>query len=233
MTAGQANIIELAANRQAWNVFHDRRHAGEVLSDMLACLHGSDALVLGIPAGGIPVAAVIARRLALELDFIVVKKISPPDNSEFGYGAIAADATMHINDSVVRSLGLEQAVVDRGTAIARQKVRQREQHFARLLPHKSVRERDVILVDDGLATGVTYLTAIESLKKQGVKSITGAVPTAHEASLREIALHVKAMYCANVRAGMRYAVADAYEHWHDVSEQEVETLLRQELPADH
>lgn len=230
MSAGEHNVIELTANHQAWHVFRDRGHAGEILAGMLESFHNSDTLVLGIPAGGMPVAAVIADKLGLRLDFLVVKKITPPDNTEFGYGAIAADGSMHINEHVVAKLGLEQAEVDKGVALARHKVAQREQLFARLLPHTALKGRDVILVDDGLATGVTYLTAIQSLNRQGVHSVTGAVPTAHEQSLQEMAGHMQAIYCANVRAGMRYAVADAYEHWHDLSDQEVETLLQQPSP---
>lgn len=227
MPASPENVIELLENRQAIGVFRDREHAGQVLAGMLAAFRGSNALVVGIPAGGLPVAAAIAMKLGLGLDYLVVKKVTPPDNTEFGYGAIAADGSMQLNRDVARRLGLDKAAIEQGITMARDKVNQREKYYAGLLHHKPVRDREIILVDDGLATGVTCLTAIKSLQQQGVNSITGAMPTAHEQSLYEMAGHMGAIYCANVRSGFRYAVAAAYQHWHDVSDQEVAAVLGQ------
>lgn len=225
------NIIEYEANCQAIAVFNNREQAGKVLAKMLESYQGSEAIVLGIPAGGMPVAAVLATELALELNFIVVKKVSPPDNTEFGYGAIAADGTVLINEALPARLGLDEVAVQQGVAIARHKVEQRERRFRRYLAAIALAGRDVILVDDGLATGITYRTAISALRKQGAKSIIGAVPTAHQESLTQVAQQLDRIYCANVRAGFRYAVADAYRHWHDVTDEEVIGLLTHAAPV--
>ncbi|MBE9515405.1 MAG: phosphoribosyltransferase [Proteobacteria bacterium] len=227
------NIIEYKANHQATGVFVGREHAGKILAGMLESYQGSDAIVLGIPAGGMPVAAVVASELKLELNFIVVKKVTPPDNTEFGYGAIAADGSLRINENLPPRLGLSESEVQHGITIARNKVQQRERMFRQHLPTTRLQGRDVILVDDGLATGVTYQTAIDSLHKQGVNSIIGAIPTAHQQSLTQMAQQLDRIYCANVRAGLRYAVAEAYEQWHDVSDEEVIALLRQTRQAAH
>lgn len=225
------NVFENEANRQAIAVFTNREEAGAMLAKMLESYHRSNAIVLGIPAGGMPVATVIASALGLELNFIVVKKVSPPDNTEFGYGAIAADGTVIINDDLPARLGLDAAAIQQGIAIARHKVERRERLFRHYLAATAVADRDVILVDDGLATGITYRTAITALRKQGVNSIVGAVPTAHHESLMQMAQHLDRIYCANVRAGFRYAVADAYQRWHDISDEEVIALLTQVSPA--
>jgi predicted phosphoribosyltransferase len=225
------NIVEYEANRQAVALFNNREQAGSVLATMLEAFRDTDAIVVGIPAGGMPVAAAIASQLMLELNFIVVKKVSPPDNTEFGYGAIAADGTVLINEDLPARLGLDEEAVQQGIAIARHKVEQRERLFRHYLAAVPLAGRDVILVDDGLATGITYRTAITAMHKQGVNSIIGAVPTAHHESLTQMAQHLDRIYCANVRAGFRYAVADAYRHWHDISDEEVIALLTQVSPT--
>jgi len=92
-------VLELPALHNRLCVFHDRTLAGEVLADMLSTYRGSNALVFGIPAGGVPVAAVIARALALPLDVAVVSKLTLPWNTEAGYGALAFDGTLRLNES--------------------------------------------------------------------------------------------------------------------------------------
>ena len=83
----------------------------------------------------------------------------------------------------------------------------------------------IILIDDGLASGFTLQTAIEALRKTGSRQIILAIPTAHEKSLQAVAEKVHAVYCPNIRQGPAFAVADAYEHWTDLDEEEVMSLL--------
>jgi predicted phosphoribosyltransferase len=220
-----SGLIELPALRNRARVFRDRAHAGEVLAGMLGEFRGSDALVLGIVAGGVPVAAALARALGLALAAAVVSKITLPWNSEAGYGAVAFGDALQLNQEAIEHFGLSPAEVDKGIARTREKVRERLQRFcAGQAP--TVAGRTVVLVDDGLASGFTLLTAIAAVRHGRPTRLLAAVPTAHGVSAQRVVGEVDALYCANVRTSLAFAVADAYEHWADVSEDEALALLR-------
>ena len=222
--AGHA-VRDLPELRDRAQVFRDREHAGEVLAGMLAGFGGSDALVLGIPAGGVPVATAIAMALGLELDVAVVSKILLPWTTEAGYGAVAFDGSTWIDERAVLRFGLTDAEVRDGTAKALAKVRRRVSLLRGGRPH-DVAARTVILVDDGVAAGSTLRAAIAALHAGDVARLVVAVPTGHGRSLADLAGLVDALYCANVRHGFSFAVADAYQAWRDVAEDEVVELLR-------
>jgi hypothetical protein len=118
LATSHGRVIELPALRNQVGVFRDRAHAGEVLASMLSAYRDSNALVLGIPAGGAPVAAVIARVLALPLDMAVLSKLTLPWNTEAGYGALAFDGTLRLNTALVTRAGLSDAVIETGKARA-------------------------------------------------------------------------------------------------------------------
>jgi len=219
------NVVIRADLSGRTGVFADRQEAGEVLAEMLAPLAADHPLVLGIPAGGVPVAAVIAQRLGAPLSVLVTSKATPPWNSEIGFGAVAFDGTEYVDAEAVEQLGLSEAQVRRAIERAREKVRRRQRRFLGAGGLPPVQGRTVVLVDDGLATGKTAEVAIQALRKHGVGRVILAVPTCHEQAMRRLAPQVDALYCANVRSGFLYAVADAYRHWHDVTEEEVEQYL--------
>jgi predicted phosphoribosyltransferase len=226
MCTNPGRVIELPALRNRLGVFRDRTHAGEVLADMLSIYRGSNALVLGIPAGGVPVAVAIARALALPLDVAVVNKLTLPWNTEAGYGALAFDGTLRLNAALVARAGLSEADVETGKARAQEKVARRMKLLRGNRPFPDLSQRSAILVDDGLASGFTLMVAIEALRQQKAKEIVVAVPTAHADSAARIAPLVEALYCSNLRDGASFAVADAYQDWNEVAEETVVTLLR-------
>lgn len=216
-------IVEAPSLRNRTNVFRDRTHAGAVLSDMLSSYRGTDAIVLAIPAGGVPVGAVIARELETALDVAVVSKITPPWNTEVGYGAVSFHGEVRLNEPLVARLGLSDEQIREGIDRTKQKVRRRMRQLRGERPFPDVSQRSVILVDDGLASGFTMRVAVESLRRLGATRTLVAVPTGHQNAAQTIARQVEGVYCANVRGGYRFAVADAYERWSDVEE---ETLRR-------
>jgi predicted phosphoribosyltransferase len=220
------NIIELPELRDRVRVFRDRQHAGEVLAAMLSSYSKADAIVLAIPAGGVPVASVIAEQLRIPLDVAVVSKITLPWNTEAGYGAVAFDKTMRLNEDLVPRLGLTQEQIQQGIDETTQKVQRRVKRFRGNQPFPDLARHRAILVDDGLASGFTILVAIEALRKAGAQHICVAVPTGHGSALRRMAQEVEAVYCANIRAGFSFAVADAYEQWTDVAEEEAIALYK-------
>lgn len=229
MNPATGRVVELPELRNRGHVFRDRAHAGEVLAAMLAEYRGSEALALGIVAGGVPVAAALARVLGLGLDVAVVSKITLPWNTEMGYGAIADDGTLRLNQEMVARLGLGPTEMEKGMARTREKVRDRVQRFRAGRP-LALAGRTAIIVDDGLASGITLLTAVAAVRHGQPARLLVAVPTGHGESVQRVAGEVDALYCANVRTSLAFAVADAYEHWSDVSEDEALALLRVAQP---
>lgn len=225
MATSPGRVVELPALRDRLGVFRDRTHAGEVLAGMLNAYRGSNALVLGIPAGGAPVAAAIARALALPLDVAVVSKLTLPWNTEAGYGALAFDGTLRLNESLMARTGLSDTDIETGEVRAQEKVTRRVKLLRGDRPFPDLSQCSVILVDDGLASGFTLMVAIEALRHQKAGNIVVAVPTAQAESAARIAPLVEALYCPNLRTGASFAVADAYQEWSDVAEESVVALL--------
>jgi predicted phosphoribosyltransferase len=225
MERPSARLVTLPELSDRTRVFRDREHAGEVLAGMLAGALPAGAIVLAIPAGGVPVGAELARRLALPLDLAVVSKVLLPWDTEAGYGAVAFDGTVRLNEPLVAALGLTPQTVEDGLAATRERVARRVRTLRRDMPMPDVRTVAAVLVDDGLASGFTMLVAVEALRRSGAAAVLVAVPTGHLDALERLAPHVNRLYCANVRAGRRFAVADAYQRWADVSEDEVRAIL--------
>jgi predicted phosphoribosyltransferase len=169
----------------------------------------------------------MAEQLHLPLNVLVVSKITLPWNTEAGYGAVAADGSYQINEPLAAQLGLDAATIEDGIDKTKTRVSERAQTIHKITGENELKGRSVILVDDGLASGFTLRVAIKSARNQKAKQIIVAVPTGYSTSVIAVADQCDHLYCANVREGMRYAVAEAYESWYDVDEQEVITTLKQ------
>lgn len=219
-------IFDIPELRNCTDIFRDREHAGLILSEMLRSYGGTDAVIFGIPAGGVPVAAPIARKLKLELDVAVVSKVTLPWNTESGYGAVAFDGTVELNEDLISQMGLTQENIQKDIIKVSNKVKRRLEYFRGKKPFPDLKNRTAILVDDGIASGFTMLVAVEALKNKGARDLIIATPTAHLQSIEKIAIHVDLVYCANIRGGWGFAVADAYTNWYDVEEDEVAHILR-------
>lgn len=220
------NFFDLPDLRNRTGVFRDREHAGEILSEMFMQYKDTNAMVLAIPAGGVPVGAVLAAKLQIPLDVAVVSKITLPWNTEAGYGAVAFDSTVRLNEEMALRLGLNEDTIRDGVEKTRDKVKKRVAEFRKGKPSLQVKGRPVILVDDGIASGFTMLVAVEALRKARADQIIIAVPTAHWEAIENVLPNVEEFYCANLRSGWAYAVADAYQRWTDVSEEEVMEILK-------
>jgi putative phosphoribosyl transferase len=220
----RSKIIQVQKLRNRTGVFRDRTSAGKVLAGMLDRYRNGNAIVMGIPAGGVAVAVEIARELHLSLDVAVVSKITFPWNPEAGYGAVAFDGTVILNEKLLSRLNLGHEEIEKGIEKTKEKVARRvtlfrgDQSFPDL-------DRPVIVVDDGLASGFTLRVALKALRNAGATKINLAVPTAHEESAQTILDEVEALYCPNIRNGLSFAVADAYEEWDDLDEKEVIRIL--------
>jgi len=219
-------IFDLPEFRDRSYVFRDRASAGKALAHMLQKYQNSNAIVLAVPAGGVEVAAVMAKELNLPLDVAVVSKITAPWNTEVGYGAVAFDGTVMLNEEFLSRLNLSEEEIQKGIRKTEQKVARRVKMLRgdRCLPDF---RQPIILVDDGLASGFTLHVAIKALRKAGAQYIIVAVPTAHEESVQRVIGEVEAIYCPNPRRGLSFAVADAYKYWRDLEESEIIEILKE------
>jgi predicted phosphoribosyltransferase len=218
-------VVERSELRNRSGVFRDRAHAGEVLAEMLADYSGGDALLLAVPAGGVPVAVVVAERLEVRLDVAVVSKITLPWNTEAGYGAVAWDGTVRINRGLAAQVGLDEDQIRDGIERTTRKVRRRVERFRGERMWPALGARQTILIDDGLASGFTMMVAVAALEAAGGHLPLVAVPTAPEDTVARLAERTQAVYCANIRSGRPFAVADAYQQWSDVSEETAVEIL--------
>ncbi|MBM5804887.1 MAG: phosphoribosyltransferase [Candidatus Verstraetearchaeota archaeon] len=221
------NLIEEPAYRDKEYVFRDRLHAGELLSKKLQKHAGKeDVLVLAIPAGGVPVGCTVARELRVNFDVIVVRKIQVPWNTEAGFGALTWSGEVILNVPLLRRLGLGKEEVGVAVHKTNALVQERLRKFRGDRPLPDLKGKAVILVDDGLASGFTMLAAVRSVRKEEPKSVTVAVPTASLGAVGLLAPEVDEAVALNIRSGPIFAVADAYERWYDLSDEEVRGFLR-------
>jgi putative phosphoribosyl transferase len=232
MKSSADNLFDLPEMRERTRVFKDREHAGKVLAEMLDAFQETDGIVLGIPAGGVPVGAVVASRLGLSFDVAVVSKITLPWNTEAGYGAVAFDGTLKLNEHLLRNFSLTEDDIQKGILKTSAKVKHRIDKLRGGQPFPDMSARPVIIVDDGIASGFTLRVAIEAVRNAGAGHVVVAVPTGHRGSMENIAEAVEALYCPNIRGGLRFAVASAYEDWYDVGEEEVMEILEKLKKAE-
>ena len=220
------NIFELADLRDKTRIFRNRDQAGQILATMLTSFQKSEALIMAIPSGGVPVAVALAKRLDLALEVAPVSKITLPWNTEAGYGAVAWDGTHRLNLDLLPHLRLTESQIEEGKNQTREKCVRRFKKFRGDLPFPDLRGRPVILVDDGLASGFTLLVAVEALRKAGASNLMVAVPTGSWKSVLKVSREVESLYCANIREGWSFSVAEAYQRWTDVDEEEAVAAYR-------
>lgn len=218
-------LIEDISLRDQRYAFQDRNEAGIRLARRLLEYKGTDSIVLGIPSGGVPVAAAIAKTLKLPLDLILVKKVQIPSNTEAGFGAIGPDGKVLFNEDLLSRLGLSRKEVERQVLIAIDTITKRNNLFRKGLPFPSVKNKITIIVDDGLASGYTMLSAIDFIKRHAPQKIVVAVPTGSQGTVDFVLPQTDELVCLNVRSGYPFAVADAYENWYDLDSNEVMSIL--------
>jgi putative phosphoribosyl transferase len=222
-------LIDLPHLRGRTHVFAARAEAGAAVAEMLAAGE-RPLMLLAIPAGGVPVAAEAARRLGWPLRAAVVSKITLPWNTEMGYGAVAWDNSVLLNEEMLPTLGLTREQVQDGIDRTSRKVAARIARFGPAAMPGDLAGRAVAVVDDGVASGFTILAAIGAARAAGAGRVVVAVPTGHRQSLDRLLPRADAVYCANIRGGPDFAVADAYAAWTDVTEEEALAALAAREP---
>lgn len=215
-------VTDLPRLRERKYVFADRHDAGRQLAALVQTVAGIRCdRVLAIPAGGVPVGKELAQALDCPLSLAIVRKIRIPGTTEAGFGAVTWDGRVRINENLVRALGLSAADTDAAIAETERNVRDRIALFTQGQPFPGIIGEDVIITDDGLASGFTMLAALDSVRSAKPGSVTVAVPTAPSSTLPLVAGSADRLVCVNIRSGSRFAVAEAYRQWYDLDEDEV------------
>lgn len=205
--------------------FADRAAAGKALADRLIGYRGDPTLlVLGLPRGGVPVAAEVARALHAPLDVLIVRKLGVPGHEELAMGAVASGGARVLNMQTVHDLGISSSAIAAVEARERQEISRREAQYRGNAPPLDVRGRTVILVDDGLATGSTMRAAALALRAQKPRRIIGAAPVAAADVCRAMREVVDDMVCLETPADF-FAVGRWYDDFRQTSDEDVRAAL--------
>ncbi len=213
--------------------FQDRTEAGRMLASQLEqYARRPDALVLGLPRGGVPVAFEVASALHLPLDVMLVRKLGVPGQEELAMGAIASGGERILNTHVIEDLGIPPQIIEIVTARERQELERRERLYRGNRPCIKARGRTVILVDDGIATGATMRAAIRALRQAGAARIIVAVPVAPPQVYTDLRAEADEVICL-MTPELFLGVGRWYRDFSPTTDDEVRSLLEQatEAPA--
>jgi len=209
-------------------IYQDRRDAGRVLAQAIAEAHLpdlSDAIVLGLVRGGVPVAFEVAMACGLPLDVMIVRKIGAPGNREYAMGAVASGGTVVLNPGVVRDFYLTEDKLRHVVDAQKQEIERLESLYREGRPPVQFGEGGVILVDDGLATGASMRAAVRAVRPRA-KRVTVAVPVAARSTCSELSKEVDHVICAMTPDPLE-AVSLFYREFEPTSDEEVRELLAQ------
>ncbi|HLY82788.1 MAG TPA: phosphoribosyltransferase [Acidimicrobiales bacterium] len=204
--------------------FLDREEAGRELASRLARYADSSPVVLALPRGGVPVGAPVARALTAPLEVFVARKVGAPNQPELGIGAVAEGGVRVRDDDALRALEIDDDIFARLAAVEETELRRRVLRYRGARPFPDLSGRTAILVDDGLATGVTALAALRSLRRFVDALLVLAVPVAPPSTLRRLAPHADDLVCLLAPEPFA-AVGYWYHDFHSVSDDEVLSLL--------
>ena len=213
-------------------IFADRRDAGRRLGALLAPYAGAPGvLVLGLPRGGVPVAAEVAAALGAPLDALLVRKLGVPGHEELAMGAIASGGLRVLNRDVIDELAIPPAAVEVVETRERRELERRERAYRGDRPTPRLRDRVVVVVDDGLATGSTMRAAIEAIRREGPARIVAAAPVG-AAVVRDSLAAVADEVVVAATPSPFGAVGLWYAAFPPTGDEEVRALLRAATLAD-
>ncbi len=220
------HLFSSAANR-----YRNREDAGQSLARHLATFAGRlDALVLALPRGGVPVGREIADALGLPLDVFMVRKLGMPSQPELAFGAIATGGVRLLDDLLVQQERITPALIDEITAREEAELKRRETVYRDGRPALHVAARQVILVDDGVATGYTMRVAIVALRQLRPAQVIVAVPVGAPETCVVLAAAADDLVCP-LQPSPFHAVGIWYEHFPQLSDQRVRGLLAHPVPS--
>ena len=206
------------------SLIENRVEAGKLLARALKTV-SKDAIVLAVPRGGVVVGFEVARALDLQLDVIVTKKIGAPDNPELAIGAVAEDGTFFVDEDLVNRLYVSKGYISEEVERQRLEIQRRLVRYRGNVPYPSLKNREVIVVDDGVATGSTLKAALRLVRSKGAKTVTVAVPVGPSDTIRELKTLADQVICLLTPEPF-YAIGQFYVDFSQTSDEEVTELLK-------
>lgn len=205
-------------------IFEDRVEAGELLARALTKWRGSRPLVVAIPRGAVPMASIIAERLDGDLDVVLTRKLGAPGNPEFAIGAIDETGWTYLAD-YAESAGATREYVEQEVAAQLETMRRRRAQYTPARSPADPAGRVVIVVDDGLATGATMVTALHAMRAKNPRHLVCAVPVASPEAIERVRPHADEVVCLHALPGF-YAISQFYRSFPQVEDDEVVAILR-------
>ena len=207
-------------------MFLDRMDAGEKLADSLYKFKDEDVIVLAVPRGGLAIAYDTIKRFGLKWDLIIPRKIGAPHNKEFAIGAVSVDGSYFINSEYVKMLGISQDYIEKEVLEQISEIKRRMKEYRGKDTFPEVKDKTVIIIDDGIATGFTILAVIKAVKKQGAKKIILAIPVGPRETIEEFKEIVDEVICLYIPEKF-YAVGSYYENFEQVTDAEVFKIIHE------
>lgn len=205
-------------------IFTDRVEAGRRLALELVD-YAEMAIVLAIPRGGVVVGYEVAHKLRVLLDIIIPRKIGAPRNPELAIGAVTEDGTVILDRKLVEYLRVPKSYIKEESARQRLEIKRRSRSYRGKKPFPNLEDLDVILVDDGVATGATVGAALASIRKKEPKSVVIAVPVAPPSAIRHLKREADHVVCLSTPEPF-YAIGQFYRDFAQISDEEVTGLLK-------
>lgn len=205
-------------------LFADRVEAGRRLASALASISSKDAIALAIPRGGVVVGFEVAQALVIPLDLIIPRKIGAPDNPELAIGAVAENGTIILDDRLVKYLQVSENYIRTESEKQKLEIKRRLRLYRGDAPYPNIKDREVIVLDDGVATGYTMKAALASVRKKGAKAVIIAVPVGPRSTIDELAKEADHVVCLYTPEPF-YAIGQFYKNFPQTTDKEVIKLL--------
>lgn len=207
-------------------MFTNREEAGERLAERLTDYRGDpSAVILALPRGGVAVGYRLSLLLGVPLDVLITRKIGAPGNPEYALGAICETGALFWNQEALRAFSLRPQDMERAVAVAKEELARRVSLYRQGRPLMSLTDRTVILLDDGLATGATFLASIAALRELRPRTLIGAIPVGPPETIREVARQVDRLVVLYTPEPF-YAVGNFYTDFAQTTDSDVLRYLK-------
>jgi predicted phosphoribosyltransferase len=219
-------IIDLPQYRNRTRIFHNRLEAADALAELLpARLINTNPVLLAISGAGYMMATELADRFDLDVEYIPVQSIMLPWDGDRDYAAVAFDGSVYLDESMISRNHLGQKEIDKGIERALTSMR-RESVLINSVWLQRIRNRNLMLIDEGIVTNVTVRTALQALETYSDNRPSLAVATGYDRALLELSPWLQQVFCANVRSGYTYSIADVYRQLVSPSTSNQHTVIK-------
>jgi putative phosphoribosyl transferase len=206
-------------------LFYDRTDAGRRLAKLLKRRIQGPCIVLAIPRGGVVVGYEVAKELGCPLDVVISRKVGAPAQPELAVGAVAEDGAVFVDEEIAGLVGVSRDYVERRAREELREVRRRAEEYrgGREMPDLS--GKTVILVDDGLATGLTMMAAVHMARNKGAEKVVVAVPVSPPETVAKLRRHADEVICLETPTNF-YAIGQFYDRFDQLTDEETNSILR-------